>query len=63
MEILQVGTELFHVDRLTEERTDRHDEINSRFFAILRTRPTRDNSVNVIEFCAVYLLLTKTEFS
>jgi riboflavin synthase len=36
-----------HVERHTEEQTDRH-----RFFAILYTRPTRDNSVNVIEFDA-----------
>jgi hypothetical protein len=26
-----VGTELFHTERRTNERTDRHDEANSRF--------------------------------
>jgi hypothetical protein len=59
VKILQVGTELFRVDRHTEERADRHGEIDSRFFVILRTRPTNDNSVNVIEFCAVYILLNE----
>ena len=40
------------------ERTDRHDEANSRFFAILRTRPetyhTADNTVHKIR---KYILL------
>jgi hypothetical protein len=34
MEIPRVGAELFHA----EGQTDRRDEANSRFFAVLRTR-------------------------
>lgn len=63
MKMLRVGTELSHVDRHIEERTDRHDEVNSRFSRFLRTRPTSDNSVSLIEICAVYLVLTETDFS
>jgi hypothetical protein len=31
MKIRPVGAELFHADRRTDGRTDRHDEANSRF--------------------------------
>jgi len=31
MKIRLVGAELFHVERRTDERRDRHDEANSRF--------------------------------
>jgi len=31
MKILLVGAELLHADGRTYERTDRHDECNSRF--------------------------------
>jgi len=31
MKIRPVEAELFHVDRRTDGRTDRHDEANSRF--------------------------------
>jgi len=31
MKICPVGAELFHADRRTDGRTDRHDEANSRF--------------------------------
>jgi len=41
MQIRPVGAELFRADRQTDTPvcgpTDRHDEANSRFFAILRT--------------------------
>jgi len=36
MKIRQVGAQLLRADR----QTDRHEEANSRFFAILRTRLT-----------------------
>jgi len=35
-----MGAELFHADR----QRNRHDEANSRFFAILRTRLKRDGA-------------------
>jgi hypothetical protein len=35
--IRSVGAELFHAER-THGKTDRHDEVNNCFFAILRTR-------------------------
>jgi len=38
MKIREVGAELFHADGRADRRTDGHDEANSRFFAILRTR-------------------------
>jgi len=38
MKIRPVGTKLFHADRRSDRQTDRHDEANSRFFAILQTR-------------------------
>jgi hypothetical protein len=31
MKIRPVAAELFHADRRTDGRTDRHDEVNSRF--------------------------------
>jgi hypothetical protein len=31
MKIRPVGAELFHADRRTDGRADRHDEANSRF--------------------------------
>ena len=41
-----MGAELFHADG----QTDGHDEANSRFFAILRTRLIMgDNCENVME--------------
>jgi hypothetical protein len=38
MKIRSLGAELFHAVKRTEGQTDRHDEANSRCFAILRTR-------------------------
>jgi hypothetical protein len=38
MKIRPVVTDLFHADVQTDGHTERHDEANSRFFAILRTR-------------------------
>ena len=42
MEVHPVGAELLHADVQTDRQTDgqtgRHDEANSRFFVILRTR-------------------------
>jgi hypothetical protein len=31
IKIRQVGAQLFHADRRTDGRTERHDEANSRF--------------------------------
>jgi len=36
MKIGSVGSELLHVDRWLDRQTDRHDEANSLFFAILQ---------------------------
>jgi hypothetical protein len=41
MKIRPVEVKLFHADR----KTDRHDEANSHFFAILRTRPKITNDI------------------
>jgi len=37
MKIRPMGAELFDADRRTDGRTDRHDETNSRLFAVSRT--------------------------
>ena len=38
MKIRPVEAELFYMDRQTDRQASRHDEGNSFFFAILRTR-------------------------
>jgi len=38
IKIHPVAAELFHANRRTDGRTERHDEAISRFFKILRTR-------------------------
>jgi hypothetical protein len=43
MKIRLVGAELFHADR----QTGRHDEANSRIFAILRTRLKMVNNIKI----------------
>jgi len=43
MEIHLVESELFHADRGTEGRTDRHDEANSRFFYNFANAPKKAN--------------------
>jgi hypothetical protein len=50
MKIRPVGAELFHADG----RTDRHDEANSCFFAILRTRLKTSLLVLRREIIALY---------
>jgi hypothetical protein len=39
-----VGAELFHAYWRTERRTDVHDEANTRFFTIVRTRLRMSNT-------------------
>jgi hypothetical protein len=43
MNIRPLGAEFFHADEGMDGRTDRHDEANSHFSQILRTRLKRNS--------------------
>jgi hypothetical protein len=49
MKIRPVGAELFH----TDGRTDRHDEVNSRFLEILLTRLKRYHNESTATYPAL----------
>jgi hypothetical protein len=49
MKIRPVGAELFHANR----RTDRHDDVNSRFLEILRKRLKRNLNESISKYPAL----------
>ena len=56
MEIRPMGAEFFYADRRTDGRTDRHDEVNSRFLA---NTPEKERLISRT-FTSVHLCLSAT---
>jgi ribosomal protein L44E len=51
MKIRPVGAELLHADGRTDRQT--HDETNSRFYEVLRTRPKVTRSAHIVYLCVL----------